>query len=145
MIITLGPATADDTADGPQPLIMKSPVPDVDEAEALVAAVAGLGVPAWLTYSVDDDCTRAGQPLAEAFAVPVGVPEIVAVGVNCCTPSNVPAAIAVARQWIAQGARVVGGCCRVGPDPALWTHNAVPRLVEQRYVSTTRAALTPRA
>jgi homocysteine S-methyltransferase len=135
---------------GPDVLALET-VPDVDEAEALVAAVAGLGVPAWLTYSIDGDCTRAGQPLAEAFAVPVGVPEIVAVGVNCCAPSDVPAAIAIAReitgkpvivypnsgedwdvrrgewtgqarfsgkqarQWIAQGARVVGGCCRVGP------------------------------
>ena len=135
---------------GPDVLALET-VPDVDEAEALVAAVAGLGVPAWLTYNIDGDCTRAGQPLAEAFAVPAGVPEIVAVGVNCCAPSDVPAAIAVAReitgkpvivypnsgegwdvrrgewkgqarfsgkdarQWIAQGARVVGGCCRVGP------------------------------
>ena len=135
---------------GPDVLALET-VPDVDEAEALVNAVAGLGVPAWLTYSIDGDCTRAGQPLAEAFAVPVGVPEIVAVGVNCCAPSAVPAAIAIARevtgkpvivypnsgegwdarrgewkgqarfsgqdaqQWIAQGARVVGGCCRVGP------------------------------
>ncbi|WP_433297789.1 homocysteine S-methyltransferase [Pseudonocardia sp. CA-142604] len=135
---------------GPDVLALET-VPDVDEAEALVAAVAGLGVPAWLTYSIDGDRTRAGQPLAEAFAVLVGVPEIVAVGVNCCAPSDVPAAIAIARevtgkpvivypnsgegwdvrrgewtgqarfsgqdarQWIAQGARVVGGCCRVGP------------------------------
>ncbi|HEY4421729.1 MAG TPA: homocysteine S-methyltransferase [Pseudonocardia sp.] len=134
---------------GPDVLAMET-VPDVDEAEAMVAAVAGLGVPAWLTYSIDGDRTRAGQSLAEAFAVPVGVPEIVAVGVNCCAPSDVPAAIAIARevtgkpvivypnsgegwdvlrgewtgqarfsgkdarQWIAQGARVVGGCCRVG-------------------------------
>ncbi|GAA1177093.1 homocysteine S-methyltransferase [Pseudonocardia alaniniphila] len=135
---------------GPDVLALET-VPDVDEAEALVAAVAGIGVPAWLTYSIDGDRTRAGQPLAEAFAVLVGVPEIVAVGVNCCAPSDVPAAIAIARevtgkpvivypnsgegwdarrgewtgkarfcgqdarQWIAQGARVVGGCCRVGP------------------------------
>ena len=54
---------------GPDVLALET-VPDVDEAEALVGAVAGLGVPAWLTYSIDGDRTRAGQPLAEAFAVP---------------------------------------------------------------------------
>jgi homocysteine S-methyltransferase len=135
---------------GPDLLALET-VPDIDEAEALVDAVAGLGVPAWLSYSIDGDHTRAGQPLAAAFAVAAGVPEIVAVGVNCCAPADVPAAVALAREitgkpvvaypnsgegwdarargwtgsscfgaaeagrWIAEGARIVGGCCRVGP------------------------------
>lgn len=135
---------------GPDLLALET-VPDVDEAEALVDAVAGLGVPAWLSYSIDGDRTRAGQPLADAFAVAAGVPEIVAVGVNCCAPADVPAAVALAheitgkpvvaypnsgegwdvrargwtgpsrfgaidaRRWVAEGARIVGGCCRVGP------------------------------
>jgi homocysteine S-methyltransferase len=126
-------------------------VPDIDEAEALMAAVAGLGIPAWLSYSIAGGRTRAGQPLSEAFAVAAGVPEVVAVGVNCCAPADVLAAIAVARevtgmpvivypnsgeqwdarrrawtgrsrysagqpqQWIAAGAKLVGGCCRVRP------------------------------
>ncbi|GIH22271.1 homocysteine S-methyltransferase [Acrocarpospora phusangensis] len=126
-------------------------VPDIDEAEALMTVVSGMGVPAWLTYSIDGERTRAGQPLAEAFAVARDVPEVVAVGVNCCAPSDVPRAIAVAReitgkpvivypnsgegwdaqrrswegasryvagearQWVAAGARIVGGCCRVRP------------------------------
>ena len=126
-------------------------VPDVDEAEALVGLVRGLGVPAWLSYTISGEHTRAGQPLAEAFAVAAGVPEIVAVGVNCCAPDDVLKAVTVARQvtgkpvivypnsgeewepsrrvwigragfsaelapqWVAQGARIVGGCCRVRP------------------------------
>src|SRR5690606_36764458 len=126
-------------------------VPDIDEAEALVEAVAGLGVPAWLTYTVDGERTRAGQPLTEAFAVAQSSPDIVAVGVNCCTPDDVSTALALAREvttkplvvypnsgenwdpvrrtwwgpsryspelarrWTAEGAHVVGGCCRVGP------------------------------
>lgn len=126
-------------------------VPDVDEAEALVNLIRGLSVPAWLSYSIAGAHTRAGQPLAEAFAVAAGVPEIVAVGVNCCAPADVLPAIAVAREvfngpvivypnsgeqwdaaerawtgksqfaaalaplWVAAGARIVGGCCRVGP------------------------------
>lgn len=72
-------------------------IPDVDEAEALVGLVADLGVPAWLSYTVTGTTTRAGQPLAEAFAVAVDVPEIVAVGVNCCAPADVLPAVAIAR------------------------------------------------
>jgi len=126
-------------------------VPDIDEAEALMAAISGLGIPAWLSYSIAGERTRAGQPLSEAFAVAAGVPEVVAVGVNCCRPSDVPMAIAaarevtgkpvivypnsgeewdarrrawagrpaysagLARQWIAAGAKIAGGCCRVRP------------------------------
>ncbi len=124
-------------------------VPDLDEAEALVDLVRSIGVPAWLSYTIDGTKTRAGQPLAEAFAVAAGVPEIVAVGVNCCAPDDVLPAIRLAnigkpvivypnsgerwdsrrrewvgprhfstqlaRQWVAAGARIVGGCCRVRP------------------------------
>ncbi|GAA0919978.1 homocysteine S-methyltransferase [Pseudonocardia zijingensis] len=136
------------TAAAPDLLALET-VPDADEAEALADVVAGLGVPAWLSYTIDGDRTRAGQPLAEAFAVAVGRPEIVAVGVNCCAPQDVPGAVAVAREvtglpviaypnsgeawdggwighrrftaadvpgWVAAGARIVGGCCRVGPE-----------------------------
>jgi homocysteine S-methyltransferase len=72
-------------------------VPDVDEAEALVNLVQRLGVPAWLSYTIDGARTAAGQRLADAFAVVAGVPEIVAVGVNCCAPTDVLPAIDVAR------------------------------------------------
>jgi homocysteine S-methyltransferase len=71
-------------------------VPDVDEAEALVNLVRSVGVPAWLSYTIDGTQTRAGQPLADAFAVAAGVPEIVAIGVNCCAPDDVLPAIRMA-------------------------------------------------
>ncbi|WP_327672244.1 MULTISPECIES: homocysteine S-methyltransferase [unclassified Streptomyces] len=126
-------------------------VPDADEARALVRAVRGLGVPAWLSYSVDGAHTRAGQPLEEAFAVAADSEEVVAVGVNCCAPRDVEPAVrlasrvtgkpvvvypnsgeewdAEARAWTGSatsapeqvtawrdaGARLIGGCCRVGP------------------------------
>lgn len=125
-------------------------IPDVDEAVALVNLVHALEVPAWLSYTIDRARTRAGQPLADAFAVAAGVPEILAVGVNCCAPEDVLPAISLAceigkpvivypnsgegwdtdwrawigpsrfsaqaaAQWISAGARIVGGCCRVGP------------------------------
>ncbi len=73
-------------------------VPDVDEAEALVNLVRRVGVRAWLSYTIDGSRTRAGQPLTDAFAVAAGVPEIVAVGVNCCSPDDVLPAIELARQ-----------------------------------------------
>jgi homocysteine S-methyltransferase len=126
-------------------------VPDVDEAQALVALVHEFGSPAWLSYTIDGTTTRAGQPLADAFAVAADVPEIVAVGVNCCAPADVEHAIRVAREvtgkpvivypnsgedwdgvrrtwigrvawsadlaprWVAAGAGIIGGCCRVRP------------------------------
>ncbi|MFI9162157.1 homocysteine S-methyltransferase [Kitasatospora aureofaciens] len=127
-------------------------VPDADEARALLELVRGTGVPAWLSYSVADGRTRAGQPLAEAFALAAEVDEVLAVGVNCCTPRDADMAVAVAAQvtgkpvvvypnsgerwdadrrdwrgeptfrsarvggWLADGARLVGGCCRIGTD-----------------------------
>jgi homocysteine S-methyltransferase len=135
---------------GPDVLALET-VPDIDEAEALMAAIAGSGIPAWLSYSIAAERTRAGQSLSEAFAVAADVPEVVAVGVNCCASADVLTAIAVAREvtgkpvivypnsgeewdarrrawagqsryslaqprrWIAAGARIAGGCCRVRP------------------------------
>jgi homocysteine S-methyltransferase len=130
-------------------LLALETVPDIDEAEALVDLVCSLGVPAWLSYTIDGTRTRAGQPLADAFAVAAGVDEIVAVGVNCCAPDDVLPAIGIAdigkpvivypnsgerwdgqrrawigpsrfsaglaMRWVAAGAHIVGGCCRVRP------------------------------
>ncbi|WP_345746203.1 homocysteine S-methyltransferase [Streptomyces sp. ODS28] len=126
-------------------------VPDAAEAEALLRAVEGCGVPVWLSYTVAGDRTRAGQPLADAFAVAAGNPQVIAAGVNCCAAEDVAGAVeaacaatgkpavaypnsgegwdAAARSWTgsptfdparlgawtAAGARLVGGCCRVGP------------------------------
>jgi homocysteine S-methyltransferase len=127
-------------------------VPDIDEAEALLAAARGCGTPVWLSYTVAGGLTRAGQPLAEAFALAAGDDQVVALGVNCCEPREAERAVAVAaaitgkpvivypnsgerwdataggyagpatfdparvRAWQAAGARLVGGCCRVGPQ-----------------------------
>ncbi len=140
-------------------------VPDVDEAEALVGLVAQQDSPAWLSYTIDGDRTRAGQRLDEAFAVAAGVPQIVAVGVNCCAPADVIEAIAVARsvtgkpvivypnsgerweggrwagrssfsaalapQWAAAGARIIGGCCRVRPADIAAVATALRRTCTQ--------------
>ena len=124
-------------------------VPDVLEARAMLRAVEGTGLPVWLSYSVAGGRTRAGQPLEAAFRIAAGHPQVIAVGVNCCTPQDASRAVAPARDvtgkpvvvypnsgetwqdgewrgaatfdpaaargWYADGARLIGGCCRVDP------------------------------
>jgi len=84
-------------ADARADVLALETVPDIDEAEALVGLVHELGVPSWLSYTIAGATTRAGQPLADAFAVAADVPEVVAVGVNCCAPGDVLAAVEIAR------------------------------------------------
>jgi homocysteine S-methyltransferase len=81
---------------GPDVLALET-LPSLAEVEALLAEVAGTGVPAWLSVTAAGGRTRAGEPLDEVFAVAADVPEVVAVGVNCCDPAEVPAAAAAAR------------------------------------------------
>ncbi|MFD3525731.1 homocysteine S-methyltransferase [Streptomyces sp. NPDC058653] len=148
-------------AAGPDVLALET-VPDTDEAEALLRAARGCGVPVWLSYTVAGDRTRAGQPLDEAFALAAGEDGVIAVGVNCCDPSDADTSIALAasttgkpvvvypnnggrwdeeskgwagegrgegalppaspfttdrlRAWQTSGARLLGGCCSVGPS-----------------------------
>jgi len=138
-------------AAGPDLLAVET-VPDADEAEVLVPLLADLGVPAWFSYAVAGDATRAGQPLAAAYDVLAGCDVLVAAGVNCSAPRDIAGALAAAATatglpgvaypnlgerwdhathswqgdgeldvhaaatWVEQGARFVGGCCRVGPD-----------------------------
>jgi homocysteine S-methyltransferase len=80
---------------GPDLLAVET-IPDLEEAALLVGLLEELDVPAWLSYSIDGDHTRAGQPLAEAFAVAEGSRRVIAVGVNCCAPDEVLAAVRLA-------------------------------------------------
>lgn len=131
-------------------------VPALAEAEALLLAATDVGLPVWLSLTtvVDVDGvvrTRRGEPAADAFAMARDVAEVLAVGVNCCDPVGVAAAVPVAagvsgrpvvvypnsgetwdgaarrwtgrpdldltavQGWVDTGARLVGGCCRIGP------------------------------
>lgn len=81
---------------GPDLLAVET-IPDAEEAEVLVSVLDEVGVPAWLSYSVDGLTTRAGQPLADAFAVATASTAVVATGVNCCAPDDVLPALEVAR------------------------------------------------
>jgi len=82
-------------AAGPDLLAVET-IPDADEAEVLVGLLDELSCKAWLSYSIDGDQTRAGQSLAEAFAVGADSPHILAVGINCCAPGDVQAAVETA-------------------------------------------------
>jgi homocysteine S-methyltransferase len=126
-------------------------IPSLTEAEALAEELAGLQVPSWFSFTISGSTTRAGEPLADAFSVAASCAAVVAVGVNCCAPADVPGALRTAARvsakariaypnsgerwdagsrrwagprgfaadevdaWVAAGARLVGGCCRVGP------------------------------
>ena len=125
-------------------------LPSLREVEALLAELSDLGVPAWISLTPNGSRLRTGEPVLEAFAMAAGVLEVIAVGVNCCEPSDVDAALGAARSvgrpaiaypntgeswdavnrtwtgrptldptavqaWVDEGARALGGCCRVGP------------------------------
>jgi homocysteine S-methyltransferase len=80
---------------GPDMLAVET-IPDIDEAVVIVGLLDEIGIPAWLSFTVDGALTRAGQPLSEAFAVVTDVDAIVATGVNCCAPADVLAAVQTA-------------------------------------------------
>ncbi|MEB3368400.1 homocysteine S-methyltransferase [Saccharopolyspora mangrovi] len=71
-------------------------IPDLEEARVLVEAVAGLGIPAWLSFTVEGDRTRGGQPLSEAFALAES-DAVTAIGINCSDPEDVLPALEIAR------------------------------------------------
>lgn len=73
-------------------------LPDSDEAAVLIPLLDAIGIPAWLSYSIDGDRTRAGQPLADAFALVAASTAVVATGANCCVPADVLAALNIARK-----------------------------------------------
>jgi homocysteine S-methyltransferase len=127
-------------------------IPCLAEVEAIVAELDALGTPAWLSVTCAGHRTRAGEPLAEAFAIARDCAAVFAVGVNCTAPQDVAGAVRLAAGttgkpvvaypnsgegwdaagrtwsgstalevaavpgWVADGARLIGGCCRVGPD-----------------------------
>lgn len=81
-------------AAGPDLLAVET-IPDTQEAEVLVELLAELDFPAWFSYSIEGSHTRAGQPLKDAFAI-AAIDQVIAVGINCCTPDDVQAAVETA-------------------------------------------------
>ena len=70
-------------------------VPDLDEAAAIVEALEGVNLPAWLSFScADDEHTCAGQPIEDAAALVAAAPTIEAIGINCTKPEHIGGLIA---------------------------------------------------
>ena len=126
-------------------------IPCLAEAEALLLELVGTDAPCWLSLTCAGSRTRAGEPAYQGFAMARDVAEVIAVGVNCVDPGDVPGLLALAAEasgkpgvaypnrgeiwdaqrrawtaagrfnpadvtgWVEAGARLVGGCCRVGP------------------------------
>lgn len=84
-------------ADAGADLIAIETMPSLVEVEAILAELDGTGVPAWISVTPLGTRMRSGEPLAEAFAIAADVDEVIAVGVNCCAPSEVLGAVEVAR------------------------------------------------
>jgi homocysteine S-methyltransferase len=131
-------------------------LPCLDEALAIASLLPEFDhMAAWVSFSCKDgEHNSQGEKLADCVAQLDGVPQIVAVGVNCTAPEFIPALVAQARQattkpivvypnsgehydaankqwhgcshsdnfaqqaqeWYAYGARLIGGCCRTGPE-----------------------------
>lgn len=137
-------------------------IPSLAELEAVARELDGIGIPAWVSLTIADGRLRSGESLSDAFEIAMDVPEVVAVGVNCCDAAQVAGALArvgsrsagvvypnsgerwdaearrwtgdasaipaLAGGWVADGARLVGGCCRVGPDQIAEIARAVASL-----------------
>lgn len=84
-------------ADAGADLLAIETIPSLDEAAALVDLARGSGRPAWLSFTIEDGRLRSGQPMADGFALANTADEVVAVGINCSHPDEVPGAIAAAR------------------------------------------------
>jgi homocysteine S-methyltransferase len=138
-------------ADAGADVLAVETIPCLAEVEAVCAELDELGAPAWLSISCCGTATRAGEAAVDAFAIARDCAAVIATGVNCTPPADVPELVGLAaatsgkpvvaypnsgegwdaaarswtgsrgfsaadvRIWIAAGARLVGGCCRVRP------------------------------
>jgi homocysteine S-methyltransferase len=84
-------------ADAGADLLACETIPSLDEGRALVDLARGSGASAWLAFTVADGRLRSGEPMSAGFALADEADEVVAVGINCAHPEEVPAAIAAAR------------------------------------------------
>jgi len=125
---------------GPDLLAVET-IPDVNEAEVVAELLCGFAdIPAWMSFScADESRTRAGQPFAEAVAVAVSSPNVVAVGVNCSAPHLVEGLLALAGT-VTDGPLVVypnaGGTW--DPSTGMWTDNVsqfLPADLVRRWVA----------
>ena len=136
---------------GPDVLAVET-IPSLREVEALCAELDTLGMPFWLSVTPHHGRLRTGESLAAAYEIAAATNNVIAVGANCCDPTEFDIVAAAARHaahgipivfypnsgelwdatarrwtgsptvtghtqhWVAHGARLIGGCCRVTPD-----------------------------
>ena len=136
---------------GPDALAVET-IPSLREVEALCAELDTLGMPFWLSVTPHAGRLRSGEPLTAAYEIAAATNNVIAVGANCCDPTEFDIVAAAARHaahgipivfypnsgelwdatarrwtgsptltghtqhWVAHGARLIGGCCRVTPD-----------------------------
>ena len=137
-------------------------IPCLAEAEALLAELGEVDLPAWLSMTCAAGRTRAGEKVEEAFAMAGSVAQVIAVGINCVNSVEAADLVGTAVEsanrpgvvypnsgeswdarrrswagqatfgpehaavWVAAGARLVGGCCRVGPAAIRQLARAAP-------------------
>lgn len=79
-------------ADAAPDLLAIETIASPAEVDAVVAALDGVGVPAWIALSA---ASTAFDPagIASALAVAASGAEVVAVGANCCPPELIPAVL----------------------------------------------------
>lgn len=63
-------------------------IPCLAEVEALVTELSELDLPAWISLTLVGDRTRLGESADEAYAMAAEVPQVVALGANCCDPGG---------------------------------------------------------
>lgn len=131
-------------------------IPSLDEAKAVYKLLdENPDTRAWVSFSCKDGFRLAdGSPIVEAIQIFTDMPQVLAVGVNCCQPGYAASLIeqiqstncsqeivvypnrgedycaktkqwiptelddlpSLVPQWLGQGARILGGCCRVSAN-----------------------------
>ncbi len=141
-------------------LVACETIPCLHEARRLAAVLTAHPHPVWVSFSCRDDAhVRHGETIEDCARAVVGIPSLVAVGVNCTAPHHIeglvvrlrrvtdlpivvypnageryederwcgspthPAALVeLAARWHHAGARIIGGCCRTGPQHVAALH-----------------------
>jgi len=96
-------------------------IPSKLEAEVLADLLVECSTPAWISFSCRDGAHVVdGTPLEEVAAMFVAYPnsgETYHVEDNSWSGTVTPGDCAeAARAWVDAGAKIVGGCCRMGPE-----------------------------
>lgn len=99
-------------------------VPSLREVEAVCRELASLGMPFWLSVTPAAGRTRDGESLADAFRIAAETPGILAVGANCCEPSEFIGIAAAAK--VAASAHALGSPEQAPAEAAQTVPDGIP-------------------